>query len=270
MSKAASVQQPTFQLNVQYSILVTARSNKVLLMIQIFHEAQILLNNSVSVKRTDFVIQDNLLQSLQIQENKSTAKTINLNKLNSFTITKQNYQIACCLLVSTCLTRKFRFDLQFTFTDSYCGTNAPMNLLLIEITNVAFITRDPTAFEFSQIKVYYSENKINVLDTRSQKYNKCCLLFRIQLLPISTILQHCKVELVFVVFLCGSVNYGCMFGFSKQINNSKKMKMKTILPSFLSPLRTQDLLFSQSKLVANIRLKLKYYFLLQLQKEAPL
>ncbi|CAL5977080.1 Hypothetical_protein [Hexamita inflata] len=145
-----------------------------------------------------------------------------------------------------------------------------MNLLLIEITNVTFVTRETTAFEFSQIIVYYSENKINVLDTLSQKYNQCCLLFRIQLLPISTILQHCKVELVFVVFLCGSVNFSYLFGFSKQISNSLKMIMKTILPSFLSPLRTQDLLFSQSKLVANIRLKLKYCFLLQLQKEAPL
>ncbi|CAL5977078.1 Hypothetical_protein [Hexamita inflata] len=84
MSKATNFQQSTFQLNIQYSILVTARSNKVLLMIQIFHEAQILLNNSVSVKRTDFVIQDNLLQSLQIQENKVTTKNINLNKLNGF------------------------------------------------------------------------------------------------------------------------------------------------------------------------------------------
>ncbi|CAL6030662.1 Hypothetical_protein [Hexamita inflata] len=46
------LEQPTCQLNVQYSNLVTARSNKVLSMIQIFHDVQALLNNSVSVKRT--------------------------------------------------------------------------------------------------------------------------------------------------------------------------------------------------------------------------
>ncbi|CAL6076284.1 Hypothetical_protein [Hexamita inflata] len=209
----------------------------------------------------------------QVYKSKKTSQPLKLqiqNKLNGFTITKQNYQITCCLLVSTCLTRKYRFDLQFSFTDSNYGTNAPMYLLFIDITNVVFVTRETTALEFSQIIVYYSENKINVLDTLSQKYNQCCLLFRIQLITISTILQHCKVELVFVVFLCGSVNYSYLFGFSKQINNSVKMIMKTILPSIQSPLRTHDLLFSQSKLIANIRLKLKYYFLLQLQIEAPL
>ncbi|CAL6070883.1 Hypothetical_protein [Hexamita inflata] len=43
MSQAANFQQPTFQLNVQYSNLVTARSNKVLYKILIFRTRKITL-----------------------------------------------------------------------------------------------------------------------------------------------------------------------------------------------------------------------------------